>query len=87
VTTKNVVFRDVGLCRFRVNRLSEERIASIIRAKKSAIAEPASAGGCRLSHQSEMTSYIGTERKGAKATWEINSEDKGRVCGEGQTSR
>jgi hypothetical protein len=48
--------------------VSEERIASIFRVEKSESGEPASADGCRLSHQSETTSYIITGR----ATWEIN---------------
>jgi hypothetical protein len=43
---------------------SEERIASIFRIEKSARREPASAGDCRLSHQSEITSYIRTGREG-----------------------
>jgi hypothetical protein len=45
--------------------VSEERIASIFRVEKSASGEPASAGGCRLSHQSEISSYIRTGREGA----------------------
>jgi hypothetical protein len=32
------------------------------RVEKSASGEPASAGGCRLNHQSETTSYIRTRR-------------------------
>jgi hypothetical protein len=40
--------------------VSEERIASSFRAEKSASEETARAGGCRLSHQSETTSYIRT---------------------------
>jgi hypothetical protein len=42
----------------------EERIASIFKVEKSASEEPASAGGCRLTHQSETTSYIRTGREG-----------------------
>jgi hypothetical protein len=42
----------------------EECVASIFRVEKSASGEPASAGGCRLSHQSEITSYIRTAREG-----------------------
>jgi hypothetical protein len=41
--------------------VSEEHIASIFRVEKSASGEPASAGGCRLSPQSEKTSYIRTD--------------------------
>jgi hypothetical protein len=44
--------------------VSEERIASIFRVEKSASGEPAWAGGCRQSHQSEITSCIRTGRKG-----------------------
>jgi hypothetical protein len=36
---------------------SEECVASIFRVEKSASEEPASAGGCKLSHQLEITSY------------------------------
>jgi hypothetical protein len=42
---------------------SEERIAYIFRVEKSAIKEPASAGGCRLNLKSETTSYIRTARE------------------------
>jgi hypothetical protein len=42
--------------------VSEERIASIFRVEKSASEEPVWPGGCRLSHQSEITSYIGSEQ-------------------------
>jgi hypothetical protein len=45
-----------------LNDVSEERIASIFRIEKSVSEEPAWAGGCRLSHQSEITSYIRTEQ-------------------------
>jgi hypothetical protein len=57
--------------------VSEERIASIFRIEKSASGEPASAGGCRLNHQSETTSYIRTGRDGEYAIWEINREERG----------
>jgi hypothetical protein len=46
----------------------EERIASIFRVEKSASGEPASAGGCRRSHQSDTTSYIRKGREGVLAT-------------------
>jgi hypothetical protein len=32
----------------------------------------------RLSHQSKTPSYI--RREGGRATWEINREERGRVC-------
>jgi hypothetical protein len=38
--------------------LSEERITSIFRVETSARGEPASAGGCRLSYQSETTTTV-----------------------------
>jgi hypothetical protein len=34
--------------------------------------------------QLETTSYIITGREGVYATWEINREERGRVCVEGQ---
>jgi hypothetical protein len=43
--------------------VSEGRIASIFRVKKSARGEPASAGGCRLSHKSETTAIYEQERR------------------------
>jgi hypothetical protein len=46
--------------------VSEERIASIFRVEESASGEPASAGGCRLSYQSERTSYIRRGTEGGK---------------------
>jgi hypothetical protein len=55
--------------------ISEEHIAN---------KEPAWAGGCRLSHQSKTPSYIRTGREGEWATWEINKEERGRVCGDGE---
>jgi hypothetical protein len=63
--------------------VSKELIASIFRVEKSASENPASAGGCRLSHQSETPSYIRTGSEGGWTTWEINREDRGRVCGDG----
>jgi hypothetical protein len=56
--------------------VSEERIASIFRVEKSASGEPVRAGGCRLSHQSETTSYIRTGREREYATWEYNREER-----------
>jgi hypothetical protein len=53
------MWRCVGLV---LTDVSEEHIASIFRVEKSASEEPVSAGGCRLSHQSEITSYIRTEQ-------------------------
>jgi hypothetical protein len=44
--------------------ISEEHVASIFRVEKSVSREPVSAGGSRLSHQSETTSYIRTGREG-----------------------
>jgi hypothetical protein len=38
---------------YGLTAVSEERIASIFKVEKSSSVEPASAGGCRLSHQSE----------------------------------
>jgi hypothetical protein len=64
--------------------VSEERIAYIFRVEKSASGEPARAGGCRLSHQLEISSYVGTGREGEYATWETNREERGGVCGAGQ---
>jgi hypothetical protein len=43
--------------------VSDERIASIFRVEKSGSGGPASAGCCRLSHQSETTSYTRTGRE------------------------
>jgi hypothetical protein len=60
--------------------VSEERIVFILRVEETASGEPASAGGCRLSHQSETTSYIRTGREGEYATWEINRKERGRAC-------
>jgi hypothetical protein len=40
--------------------VSQESVTSIFTVKISANGEPALAGGCRLSHQSETTSYIVT---------------------------
>jgi hypothetical protein len=63
VTMKNVVFWGVALCRSWANR----RFGWTYRlywVEKSASREPASAGGCILSHQSETTSYIRTGREG-----------------------
>jgi hypothetical protein len=71
---KNVVFWDVTLCRSWVTNVSEERIASIFRVEKSSSWKPASTGGCRLSLQSEITSYIRTRKERLYATWEINRE-------------
>jgi hypothetical protein len=42
--------------------VSEERIASIFRVEKSTSEEPVWPGGCRLSHHSEITIYIGNEK-------------------------
>jgi hypothetical protein len=53
------MWRCVGLV---LTDVSEERIASVFRVEKSAHEEPAWAGGCRLSHQLEITSYIRTEQ-------------------------
>jgi hypothetical protein len=58
VTMNNVVFWDVALCRFCVNRRFRGMYV-----EKSANGEPAWAGGCRLSHQSEIISYIRTGRE------------------------
>jgi hypothetical protein len=41
--------------------VSEKHIVSIFRVEKFASGEPVSAGGCRLSHQSETTSYKNRE--------------------------
>jgi hypothetical protein len=57
--------------------VSEGHIASIFRVEKSASGEPAWAGGCRLSHQSETTSYIRTGREGEYATWEYSRVERG----------
>jgi hypothetical protein len=38
--------------------VSEERIASMLRVEKSASEEPVWAGGCRLSHQSQKTTFF-----------------------------
>jgi hypothetical protein len=46
-----------------LTNVSEERIAFIFRLEKSASGEPAAAGGCRLSYQSETSSYIKTVRE------------------------
>jgi hypothetical protein len=43
--------------------VSEESIASIYKVEKSASGESAGAGCCRLSHKSEITSCIRTERE------------------------
>jgi hypothetical protein len=43
----NAVFWDVARCRYCVNDVSEERIAFIFRAEKSASEEPAWAGGIK----------------------------------------
>jgi hypothetical protein len=59
--------------------VSEERIVSIFRVEKSASGEPAWAGGCRLSHQSETTSYIRTGREGDYATGESSERRVGSV--------
>jgi hypothetical protein len=64
--------------------VSEECIASNFKVEKSASEEPAGADGCRLSHQSKIPSYIRTGRKREWATWEIKSEDRGRVCRDGR---
>jgi hypothetical protein len=61
---------------------SEERIASILRIEKSASEEPASAGGCRLSHQSKTPSYIRTGGEGRVGIWKIDREERWRVCGD-----
>jgi hypothetical protein len=53
------MLRCVGLV---LTDVSEERIASIFRVDKSASEKPVWPGGCRLSHQSEITSYIGSEQ-------------------------
>jgi hypothetical protein len=56
---KNVVFWNVARCVDPgLTDVSEERIASIFSVENSASGEPASSGGCRLSHKSETTSYI-----------------------------
>jgi hypothetical protein len=44
--------------------VSEERIACIFRVEKSASGKPAWAVGCRMSHQSEITSYRRIGREG-----------------------
>jgi hypothetical protein len=64
--------------------VSEESIASIFRVRKSASWEQASASSCRLSHQSETTSYKRTWTEGEYGTWEINRDERGRVSFEGQ---
>jgi hypothetical protein len=67
-----------------ITDVSEERIASIFRVKKSASGEPASAGGCRRSHKLETSSYIrtgreckprgkSTERRGVGSGWRSSS--------------
>jgi hypothetical protein len=56
--------------------VSEESISSIFRVEKSASGEPAWAGGYKLSHQSETTSYIRTGREGEYATWEYNRMER-----------
>jgi hypothetical protein len=58
---------------FALTDVSEERIASIFRVEKSASGEPAWAGGCRVSHQSEITSYIRTGREGVGHMWNQQS--------------
>jgi hypothetical protein len=53
--------------------VSEESIASISRIEKSASGEPASAVGCRLSHQSETSSYTEQgEREGSLIKKKLN---------------
>jgi hypothetical protein len=52
------MWRCVGLV---LTDVSEERIASIFRVEKSGSEESVWAGGCRLSHQSEITTYIRRE--------------------------
>jgi hypothetical protein len=64
VTIQNVVSGMWGCIDRASTDVSEERISSIFRVEKSASGEPASAGGCRLSHQSETTSYIRTGTEG-----------------------
>jgi hypothetical protein len=61
----------------------EERIASIFKVEKFSSGEPASAGGCRLTPVRD-NQHIRTGREGVYATWEINREERGGVCGEGQ---
>jgi hypothetical protein len=63
--------------------VSEERIASIFRVDKSAIEEPAWAGGCRLSHQSKTPSYIRKRMEGGWAAWDINRKERDRACRDG----
>jgi hypothetical protein len=62
VTMKNVIFWDVALLVLVLTDVLEERIASIFRVEKSASEEPVWPGGCRLSHQLEITSYMGSEQ-------------------------
>jgi hypothetical protein len=63
--------------------VSEERIAFIFRVEKSTSGEPTSACGCRLSHQSETTSYIRTER-GRIGHMGNQKRGEGYGLGEGQ---
>jgi hypothetical protein len=49
----NFFFKLQVLRSFRIKNILE-RIASIFNVEKSASGDPASAGGCRLSHQSEI---------------------------------
>jgi hypothetical protein len=64
--------------------VSEERITSIFRVEKPSSEEPAWAGGCRLGHQSKTPSYMRRGRDGEWVTWEINREERGRVCRDGR---
>jgi hypothetical protein len=68
--------------------VSEERIASIFRVEKSASEEPVRAGGCRLSHQSEITSYIRSEQSETESRPHekpsVEWGGGGLVCVEGQ---
>jgi hypothetical protein len=58
------MWRRVDLVRTDV---SEEHVAPIFRLEKSASEEPASAGGCRLSHQPKTPSYIRTRGGGRES--------------------
>jgi hypothetical protein len=73
---KNVVFWDVALCRSWVNRRFGGTYRLHHQGRKICERELTSAGGCRLSHQSETINYIRIERE---VTWKINREERGRV--------
>jgi hypothetical protein len=71
---KNVVFWDVALCTSCVNRRFGGKYRLHLQGIKSASEEPVWPGGCRLSHQSKITSYIGSEQS------ETECRPHGNLC-------